>query len=127
MLLKELDVKVEDRLPERRGGLARSPERRRSSQQSSSVKSAVRALEVIELFSVYREPLSVNAVSEVLNIPQSSASTLLKSLNRAGFIDRDPRSRRYMPACAPCSSEAGGTICSIGRAVCSTPSIASLR
>ncbi len=97
MLLKEPDVKIEERQHERRVAHARR-ERRTPAPQPSAVKSAVRALEVIELFSVYREPLSVNAVSEVLNIPQSSASTLLKSLNKAGFIDRDPRSRRYMPS-----------------------------
>lgn len=97
MLLKETDVEHEERGLVRRADFRRA-ERKPLARQGSSVKSAVRALEVIELFSVYRAPLSVNAVSEILSIPQSSASTLLKSLNKAGFVDRDPQSRLYMPS-----------------------------
>lgn len=93
MLLKYPDPDEE----ERRLSRPAAP-RRQLARQASSVKSAVRALEVIELFSVCRGPLSVNAVSEVLRIPQSSASTLLNSLNKAGFVDRDPQSRLYMPS-----------------------------
>lgn len=97
MLLKEPNVDHGEPSPTR-GGDFRRPEHGQIARQSGSVKSAVRALEVIELFSVYREPLSVNAVADVLGMPQSSASTLLKSLHDAGFVDRDPQSRLYMPS-----------------------------
>jgi hypothetical protein len=39
-----------------------------------NVKSASRALEVIELFGVHRHPLSVTEIATALGIPQSSSS-----------------------------------------------------
>ncbi len=62
-----------------------------------NVKSASRALEVIELFGVHRHPLSVTEIATALGIPQSSSSVLLHALSSIGFVTRDPRTRKYAP------------------------------
>ncbi|MDQ0393591.1 IclR family transcriptional regulator [Labrys monachus] len=62
------------------------------------VKSATRALEIIELFAVHRHPLSVTEIADALAIPQSSSSVLLQAMSQAGFIARDRRTRKYMPS-----------------------------
>jgi DNA-binding IclR family transcriptional regulator len=64
----------------------------------SAVKSATRALEIIELFAVRRHALSVTEIADALAIPQSSSSVLLQAMNRAGFIDRDRQTRKYLPS-----------------------------
>lgn len=71
---------------------------RGQSPHESAVKSATRALEIIELFAVHRHPLSVTEIADALDIPQSSSSVLLQALNRAGFIDRDRQTRKYLPS-----------------------------
>jgi len=64
----------------------------------SVVKSATRALEIIELFAVHRHALSVTEIAEALAIPQSSSSVLLQAMSQAGFIARDRRTRKYRPS-----------------------------
>ena len=61
------------------------------------VKSATRALEVIELFGVHRHPLSVTEIANALAIPQSSSSVLLHALSSIGFVTRDRKTRKYVP------------------------------
>jgi IclR family transcriptional regulator, acetate operon repressor len=63
-----------------------------------NVKSATRALEIIELFAIHRQPLTVTEISSALSIPQSSSSVLLHSLSSAGFITRDRKTRKYVPS-----------------------------
>jgi DNA-binding IclR family transcriptional regulator len=63
-----------------------------------NVKSATRALEIIELFAIHRQPLTVTEISSALSIPQSSSSVLLHSLSSAGFITRDRKTRKYIPS-----------------------------
>jgi DNA-binding IclR family transcriptional regulator len=63
-----------------------------------NVKSATRALEIIELFAIHRQPLTVTDVADALSIPQSSSSVLLHSLSSAGFITRDRKTRKYLPS-----------------------------
>ena len=48
--------------------------KRSSEPYDYNVKSASRALEVIELFGVHRHPLSVTEIATALGIPQSSSS-----------------------------------------------------
>ena len=60
-----------------------------------SVKSATRALEVIELFGVHRHPLSVTEIANALAIPQSSSSVLMHALSSIGFVTRDRETRKY--------------------------------
>jgi IclR family transcriptional regulator, acetate operon repressor len=62
------------------------------------VKSATRALEIIELLGLCHGALSVSDIAGALDIPQSSSSILLQALKKAGFIDRDRQTRRYVPS-----------------------------
>lgn len=62
------------------------------------VKSATRALEIIELLGLCQGALSVSDIAGALDIPQSSSSILLQALKKAGFIDRDRQTRRYVPS-----------------------------
>lgn len=61
------------------------------------IKSAARVLELFEYFAECRRPLSVTDVVRGLDYPQSSASALLKSLTRLGYLDYDRYGRHYMP------------------------------
>ncbi|MBC5781483.1 helix-turn-helix domain-containing protein [Ramlibacter sp. USB13] len=63
-----------------------------------SVKSARRAMELLEFFAEWRRPASVKEVSQSLGWPQSSTSVLLRSLADAGFYDQDARTGMYSPS-----------------------------
>ena len=63
-----------------------------------SVKSALRALELLEFFAETRRPASVNEVCQTLGYPQSSTSVLLRSLADAGYLDYDRASGLYVPS-----------------------------
>ncbi|HET7714457.1 MAG TPA: helix-turn-helix domain-containing protein [Bauldia sp.] len=84
--------------PQPRHPAVRRPRARSQPPHESVVKSATRALEIIELFAVHRHPLSVTEIANALAIPQSSSSVLLQAMNRAGFIDRDRQTRKYLPS-----------------------------
>lgn len=62
------------------------------------VKSAVRALEVLKLFSEERRELNQKEIIGRLNYPQSSATFLLKSMVNTGFLSFDRNKRTYLPA-----------------------------
>jgi DNA-binding IclR family transcriptional regulator len=61
------------------------------------IKSAKRVLELFEYFAECRRPLSVTDLVRGLDYPQSSASALLKSLTRLGYLDYDRHKRLYAP------------------------------
>lgn len=61
------------------------------------IKSAKRVLELFEYFAECRRPLSVTDIVRGLDYPQSSASALLKSLTRLGYLDYDRYERLYVP------------------------------
>lgn len=61
------------------------------------IKSAKRVLELFEYFAERRRPLAVTDLVHGLNYPQSSASALLKSLSRLGYLDYDRYRRLYRP------------------------------
>ncbi len=61
------------------------------------VKSAARVLDVLEHFADTRAPASVGQIAGALAIPQSSASVLLHSLERLGYLHYDKRERRFAP------------------------------
>jgi DNA-binding IclR family transcriptional regulator len=61
------------------------------------IKSAARVLELFEFFAECRRPLSVTDVVRGLDYPQSSASALLKSLTKLGYLDYDRYERLYVP------------------------------
>jgi DNA-binding IclR family transcriptional regulator len=63
-----------------------------------AVKSAVRVVQVFELFEAERRPLSVQDIVEALGVPQSSISSLLKTLVNEGYLTRQRSTRRYLPS-----------------------------
>lgn len=62
------------------------------------VKSAVRVIEILELFESERRPLKVSEIVDGLKLPQSSVSTLMKTLAAQGYVEFDAETRRYAPA-----------------------------
>ncbi|MFM9279779.1 IclR family transcriptional regulator [Paenibacillus jiagnxiensis] len=54
-----------------------------------SVKSAERVLRVFELLALHKEGLTIKEVSELLSFPQSSTSTLVKTLFEEGYLSQD--------------------------------------
>ncbi len=62
-----------------------------------AVKSAARAVEVLEFFGTVREPKSLKAICESLQYPQSSTTVLLKTLTSMGYLNYDRRLRVYFP------------------------------
>lgn len=60
------------------------------------IKSAGRSLEVLELFRDVKKPLRLTDIAEALSLPQSSASMLLRSLIKMGYLIRHDRS--YAPS-----------------------------
>lgn len=63
----------------------------------SVVKSASRTLQVLELFSEHRRPLRLHEICENLHYPQSSATHLMKSLLRLGYVNYNRATRTYLP------------------------------
>ena len=63
----------------------------------SIVKSAQRVLELFELFGDIRTGLTVADVASNLKMPQSSTSSLLRSLYTLGYLSVDPENRTYSP------------------------------
>ena len=62
------------------------------------VKSAVRVIGIFELFEAERRPLKISEIVERLGVPQSSVSTLMKTLIAQGFMDFDPDTRQFRPS-----------------------------
>ena len=62
-----------------------------------SIGAVHRALEILELFAVEQQPLTVSAVVQKLGYPQSSASVLLRLLADLGFLEHDRRARTFLP------------------------------
>lgn len=61
------------------------------------IKSAARTLEILELFQEQRAPLRLTYIFEKLGYPQSSTTTLLKSMVVLGYLNYDRASRTYFP------------------------------
>jgi len=66
--------------------------------QDKMVKSAVRVLAIFEVFESERRSLTISELVERLQIPQSSTSTLMKSLVAKGFVEFEAATRRYRPS-----------------------------
>ncbi|WP_074118831.1 helix-turn-helix domain-containing protein [Bradyrhizobium sp. AS23.2] len=60
------------------------------------VKSAVRTLQILELFDEIKAPLNVVTVSEALGYPQSSTAALLRSLVAMGYLHYDAHARTFV-------------------------------
>jgi len=62
------------------------------------VKSAVRVLDIFEVFEAEQRALTISELVDHLQIPQSSMSTLIKSLVAKGFVEYEAETRRYRPS-----------------------------
>ncbi|MEN3383391.1 MAG: hypothetical protein V7608_3435 [Hyphomicrobiales bacterium] len=65
--------------------------------QPSQVKSAARAIEILEYFKKVREPRAMSEIGLALGYPQSSTTVLLKTLIALGYLNFDRRARVYFP------------------------------
>ncbi|MBS7806069.1 IclR family transcriptional regulator [Variovorax sp. PCZ-1] len=61
------------------------------------VKSAARALDVLEYFANRREPAGLTELADALGYPRSSTSVLLASLVKMGYLRQDAHTRQFMP------------------------------
>ncbi|HVN41912.1 MAG TPA: IclR family transcriptional regulator C-terminal domain-containing protein [Steroidobacteraceae bacterium] len=66
--------------------------------ERTTVKSAARAIEVLELFRRKQRALSSAEVSRALGYPKSSTNVLLRSLTAQGYLVLDARTLRYFPS-----------------------------
>lgn len=71
-----------------------------NSKQGESVKSAVRALEILETVVAMGRPLTANEIGTIKPIPASSMSYLLNTLVGLGYLQRAGRSYAAGPALA---------------------------
>ena len=67
----------------------------RSAQRSAHVKSASRALDIIEVLASERTGLAFTDIARLEQIPKSSLHALLAVLTERGFVEFDPQSRSY--------------------------------
>lgn len=65
--------------------------------QTALVKSALRAIEVLEHFKLHQQPRSMSEIARDLGYPHSSATVLLKTLMKLGYLTFDRRERVYFP------------------------------
>jgi DNA-binding IclR family transcriptional regulator len=62
------------------------------------IKSAERTLALFEMFSKHQRPMTVGCISAELNIPQPSASMLVRNLTEMGYLDHDRVKRTFVPS-----------------------------
>ena len=65
--------------------------------QPAQVKSASRAIEILEFFCKVRSPKSLSEIAQALGYPLSSTTVLLKTLIGMGYLSFDRRERVYFP------------------------------
>jgi DNA-binding IclR family transcriptional regulator len=61
------------------------------------LKSSFRTMALFEFFADVKRPASIGEIAENLNMPQSSASALTKSLQDSGYLEREVESRAFYP------------------------------
>ena len=61
------------------------------------LKSSFRTMALFEFFADIQRPASIGEIADNLNMPQSSASALTKSLQDSGYLQRDVESRTFYP------------------------------
>ena len=66
--------------------------------QAGTVKSAQRALAILELLEKLRRPARVSEIAKLLGYPQSSTSVLISSLKQLGYLNFDPATHEYAPS-----------------------------
>src|SRR5689334_9384430 len=70
---------------------------KRKHRMPETVKSAVRAIEILEFFDRWRAPALVGTISAELGYPASSTSVLMRSLAKVGYLRYEPSARTYEP------------------------------
>lgn len=80
-----------------------------NAKQGDSVKSAVRALEILETIVAMGRPMSANEIGAIKPIPPSSMSYLLTTLVSLGYLERDGRNYAAGPALARLSPAGSGS------------------
>lgn len=68
-----------------------------AARRDPQVKSAARALEILEFFDTIRRPVGAQEVAAALGYPTSSTQALLRSLVAQGYLAWDVQHRRYAP------------------------------
>jgi len=68
----------------------------RPDEKQDLLKSSFRTTDLFELLVGSEQPVTIGEISQQLNIPQSSSSSLVKSLMESGFLQKDEASRGYM-------------------------------
>lgn len=61
------------------------------------VKSATRAIEILEYFKLSQQPRSMSEIANDLKYPQSSTTVMLKTLVNLGYLNFDRSTRNYFP------------------------------
>lgn len=61
------------------------------------VKSATRAIEILEYFKIGQQPRSMSQMASDLGYPQSSTTVMLKTLVSLGYLNFDRSTRNYFP------------------------------
>ena len=61
------------------------------------LKSSFRTMALFEFFADVQRPASIGEIADNLNMPQSSASALTKSLQDSGYLQRDIETRAFYP------------------------------
>ena len=64
---------------------------------AEGVKSADRAMAVLEVFRARRQPLAAREIAEALDMPRSSTNVLLRSLIQGGYLRYDDGRALYFP------------------------------
>ena len=75
---------------------------RSAGSDASVVKSAGRALQILEYFDSVQREACVSEISRALKCPQSSTSVLLRSLVSLGYLQNDRYRRTYYPTRRVC-------------------------
>lgn len=64
---------------------------------ADDVKSARRVFEFLEYFAKVRREVSVAEIARHYDYPNSSVSTVMRTMVRMGYLSYDPRARTYLP------------------------------
>ena len=61
-------------------------------------RSVDRVFQIMELFAKKRRPLSATEIHQALEMPHSSAVSILSRLNDLGYLDQNPETKRFFPS-----------------------------
>ena len=85
-------------MPRRRSEIAqRTIIERPTENREALVKSASRVFHILELFDTIRMELTAVVIAAMTGIPQSSTSSLLRTMVALGYLDYDVQRRTYLP------------------------------